>query len=89
LTAGANDLSWIFRGRKEGYLGRPAAASAVEGEALLDAVSRDLALAIEDYFAGRRDPRTLHSAARLLTVAMALGAALLVGLAAALVFLLS
>jgi len=71
IAAGAVDLSWILRGRREGYLGRPNLATAAEGEALLAAVSRELATVIEEVFAGRRDPRTVQSAGVLLHGAFA------------------
>ncbi len=78
VAAGAADLSWILRGREEGYLGRPNLATAAEGEALLAAVSRDIAAAVREVFDGRRDAKSLESAAILFY-----GALIAIGLVAA------
>jgi creatinine amidohydrolase/Fe(II)-dependent formamide hydrolase-like protein len=65
LRIGAADLSWIIRGRAEGYVGWPSKATAVEGEALLTAVADDIARCAGQVFDGRLDPRELRSPAHL------------------------
>jgi creatinine amidohydrolase len=82
LWAGTADLSWILRGRREGYVGKPHLSSAAEGHALLDAFADDLAQATQDVLAGRRDPNTTRSGAHLLRGLLALAIGLVAGLAA-------
>jgi len=81
LLAGAIDLSWILRGRREGYVGQPQLASAVEGEALLTAVSTEIAATVREVFAGRLDPKTVRSGAFLLRRTMLATGLLLAGIA--------
>jgi creatinine amidohydrolase/Fe(II)-dependent formamide hydrolase-like protein len=80
LALGVEDLSWILRGRLEGYVGRPALASAVEGEALLAAVASDITHHVREVFDGRLDPLALRSAAFLFRWTVAIAAAVVVGL---------
>lgn len=79
------DLSWILRGRLEGYVGHPHRASTAEGEALLAAIAGDLSHQIRETFEGRLDPLDLRSGAylfrRLIFTAGLVFAALLAGLA--------
>lgn len=77
LCIGAHDLAWIVRGRREGYIGRPARASAAEGRAILEASARDMAESVRAVCAGELDPRELRSAARLFRLSLASSAALL------------
>ena len=65
LWAGVQDLSWILRGRREGYVGKPHLACAAEGEVLLREMSRDIAQVAQEVFAGQRDPHTTTSGAHL------------------------
>lgn len=85
LRSGSEDLSWILRGRREGYVGQPHLATAAEGEALLDAVANSLSHVTLDAFEGRLDPLDLRSGAYLFRrliagTAAALAVALAVGL---------
>ena len=75
LGIGAHDLAWIVRGRREGYVGRPALASEAEGRALLEASARDMAASVHAVCAGELDPRELRSAARLFRLSLAGSAA--------------
>ncbi len=65
LRIGVADLSWIIRGRREGYIGWPSKATAAEGNALLDILADDIALLSGRVFSGELDPRRLRSAAYL------------------------
>ena len=87
LRIGAADLSWIIRGRSEGYLGDPAKASAAEGEALLAASAEDIADGARRVFTGEIDPKSLRSAAHLFRwfVAGCLSIVVLLGVAVALI----
>jgi len=83
---GAIDLSWILRGRLEGYHGAPAFADAALGDALLDLVAADVTTAMEHVFDGKREPEAFRSSARLFSWAKGFGAGIFV-LAFAMIFL--
>lgn len=79
MKIGAADLSWIIRGRSEGYVGWPAKASVAEGKVLLTQASRGIAELTNDVFNGRILPEATRSAAYLLrffTLGSILGLAL-------------
>lgn len=84
--AGAVDLSWIIRGRSEGYLGDPAGANAEFGEALLEVMAEDLAGYLIDVFHNGADPADYRSGAYLFNRLKWIGLSLLI-VAAALVCL--
>jgi len=63
VRVGAIDLSWILGGREAGYHGAPALSSAPMGEGILQAVSRDMASAMEDVFEKGVDPMAFRSSA--------------------------
>ncbi|MBZ0270752.1 creatininase family protein [bacterium] len=62
---GAIDLSWILRGRLDGYHGEPALATPEFGDALLSVIGDDLAEAMEEVFHRGADPAAYRSSAYL------------------------
>lgn len=80
LQAGAIDFSWILRGRREGYVGQPHLASTAEGEALLNAVSLEIAENVQEIFTGRLDPKVVRSGAFLLRRTLLAAGMLLAGI---------
>jgi creatinine amidohydrolase/Fe(II)-dependent formamide hydrolase-like protein len=67
LVIGKHDLSWIIRGRLEGYCGYPALATAKLGDAMQQVISEDNVVAMDLIFDKGGDPAEYRSGAYLLT----------------------
>lgn len=89
LKIGKNDLSWIIRGREEGYCGYPAISTTEFGNALLQSIADDMARALDSVYEQGDSPAKYRSVGYLFSVLKQVGFALLTLLAAGVVLWLS
>ena len=77
IRIGKNDLSWIIRGRQEGYSGYPALSTAEFGNVLLDTIADDMTHALDEVFEQGISPAKYRSVGYLFGALKYLGIAFL------------